>query len=212
MKIGRLRLGFRDLFRKYFIVMIVIFTIASLFPCTCHGNTGMKISTSENINDDLMSTIITGNHADSMINSVFPFTAHENISPTVVEYTVKFTESGLAPGTLWSINFNGTTRTSTIETIVFSAANGTYLYSVNPVPGYSYVTPPNSGVTVNGSNVVQPVVFSKIISLPPSPPHSPPKQRSSPSITSTEIYVILGVILAILIIGSVVPITIWRKK
>ena len=207
MNISHQRLSLKNLFRRYFIPIIVIFVIASLSQCTPHENTAMKINPSENVNDNPASFLIKNNYSDSIVNSAFPFTVHTKIYATVMKYTVLFMESGLAAGTLWSVNFNGTTKSSTIEKIVFSATNGTYIYSVNPVPGYSYVTPSSNEVTVNGSNVVQPVVFSKVTSLPP--PH---KQSSSPLVTSTDIYVILGVIIAVLIIGQVVPITIRRRK
>ena len=85
-------------------------------------------------------------------------------SPSVIAtYTVTFTESGLPAGTSWSVTVNGTTHSSTSNTITFSEPNGTYPYSIADVPGWHQTTLPYSGsVTVDGASVSEPaLVFTE---------------------------------------------------
>ena len=70
---------------------------------------------------------------------------------SVYKYTFTFTYSGLPKGTSWSVTFNGVKESSNTSTITFSAANGTYSYSVGSVSGYT-VAPSSGNVTLNGSN------------------------------------------------------------
>jgi len=76
-------------------------------------------------------------------------------SPTY--YSVKFTEVGLLPGTVWNVTLNGVTNASSSSSIIFTVPNGEYNYSVaSPifVNGVEYVATKASGtVTVNGTNV-----------------------------------------------------------
>ncbi|MGC8601915.1 MAG: hypothetical protein ACP5LS_05805 [Thermoprotei archaeon] len=84
-------------------------------------------------------------------------------------YTVTFTESGLPPGTTWSVTLDGKTESSSTPRITFSVPAGSYSYYVSSISGYS--TSPSSGsMYVNGnlsisvvfSQVVYPVTFSEI--------------------------------------------------
>ena len=73
------------------------------------------------------------------------------------EKTVTFVETGLAPGTSWSVNLSGTLSSSATTTISFSVLPGKYPFTVTPVPGYTAdpsagnvtVTDCSSGVTVD---------------------------------------------------------------
>jgi hypothetical protein len=81
-------------------------------------------------------------------------------------YTVTFTESGLAPGVQWSVTLAGDLKTSTTTTIVFSEPNGSYSYTVEtPIAIGSwkeYTTPTGSGsVKVAGSNQGTTVYYSE---------------------------------------------------
>ena len=83
-------------------------------------------------------------------------------------YSVIFSETGLPPGSSWSVTLNETTQSST-GNITFILTNGTYLYSIAPVPGYSILLMPeyngSSGIiTVNGYNLSYPVTFSEVTS------------------------------------------------
>ncbi len=73
-------------------------------------------------------------------------------------YSIVFIENGLATGTLWSINFNGTAVSSDLQSITFSELNGTYFYDVGNEQGY--ISSPSSGtVVVNGKNTTIEIKF-----------------------------------------------------
>ncbi len=52
-------------------------------------------------------------------------------------YQVSFSETGLPPGTLWGVEFNGTPETSTSSSIGFAEPNGNYPFSVDAETGYT---------------------------------------------------------------------------
>src|SRR5207249_4234070 len=62
-----------------------------------------------------------------------------------------FTQTGLFPGTSWSITLEGSSRRSAGTTITYYEPNGTYGYAVASVPGYT-VLPASGSVTVNGAS------------------------------------------------------------
>ena len=71
------------------------------------------------------------------------------ISFTTKTYSVVFTESGLASGTLWGVSFSGQNQTSTGESIAFgSITAGTYPFAAT-ASGYSAV---NGALLVNSSS------------------------------------------------------------
>ncbi len=63
--------------------------------------------------------------------------------------SVTFSESGLPAGTSWSVTLGGNLQSSTGTSISFNESNGTYSYTVSPVPGFN-ATPPSGAVTVQG--------------------------------------------------------------
>ncbi len=71
-------------------------------------------------------------------------------APPPTRYNVVFEQSGLPGGTSWSVTLGGGTRDSSIASISFSEANGTYPYGVASVPGYA-PSPAVGNVTVNGA-------------------------------------------------------------
>ena len=76
-------------------------------------------------------------------------------------YAVRFTESGLPAGTIWSVGLGNSWMDSTTETIMFTVPNGTYTYMVWPIAGYAIG--PNYGwgsVTVNGADRSVSVTFT----------------------------------------------------
>ena len=75
-------------------------------------------------------------------------------------YTITFAETGLPPGTQWSVTLNGTTKTSTNQTLVFNEPAGTYSYTVIPPTGY-LASPSKGSVTVSTSNVTVAIAFSQ---------------------------------------------------
>jgi len=76
-------------------------------------------------------------------------------------YTITLTESGLPSGTSWSVTLNGSTLSSTTNTIIFTEPNGTYSFSIGYITGYS-VSPSSGTVTVNGASVNEAITFTPV--------------------------------------------------
>ncbi|MEM3791054.1 MAG: hypothetical protein QW260_08295, partial [Thermoproteota archaeon] len=74
-------------------------------------------------------------------------------------YYVNFTETGLPANTLWSISFDGLTKSSSLQTISFVAPNGTYYYNLSTVSGYRTNTAPQT-LAVDGGSLIIPVTFT----------------------------------------------------
>ncbi|MCW6169393.1 MAG: hypothetical protein LVQ96_07710 [Thermoplasmatales archaeon] len=101
------------------------------------------------------------------INAFNFVNAQLNVSVTQASYPVDFSESGLPSGTTWSVTFNGNTQSSSGSTVSFSAANGTYSYSIGSVSGYT-ASPSSGSVTVNGAAQTIGITFAANSSPPPS--------------------------------------------
>ncbi len=82
------------------------------------------------------------------------------------EFTVTFAEVGLPAGTAWSATLEGSLKGSTGASIAFTKINGTYLYTIGAVIGYT-PTPSNGTVRVAGGALSIPVTYSAI-APPPS--------------------------------------------
>jgi parallel beta helix pectate lyase-like protein/copper-binding protein NosD len=67
----------------------------------------------------------------------------------VPTYSLTFTETGLPSGTSLAVTVGGVTTTSSNGSISVSLANGTYNFSVTPVPGFD-ATPRGGDVTISG--------------------------------------------------------------
>ncbi len=85
-----------------------------------------------------------------------------SFSPTT--YIITFAESGLQNGTVWSVTLNGTVKSSSSGNITFNVPNGTYPYSIAPVPGYSVISAlgyneTSGSITVSGYNIKYPLSF-----------------------------------------------------
>ncbi len=100
-----------------------------------------------------------------------PASGEVTVSPTLAEvmisfartrgstYPVAFVESGLAPGTNWSVRIGTDVERSSTSSIDFLEPNGTVEFTVLPVPGYT-LRAPTGTLTVNGSGTTEPVVFA----------------------------------------------------
>ncbi|MEM4168995.1 MAG: hypothetical protein QXY99_02785 [Thermoproteota archaeon] len=80
-------------------------------------------------------------------------------------YTVSFTRVGLPTRVEWSVTFNGVTKSSTSNTIVFSnVQTGVYSWSVSPLisvePGSRYVASPSSGTLSVPSQLTQTITYT----------------------------------------------------
>ncbi|MGC8620276.1 MAG: hypothetical protein ACP5LA_07265, partial [Thermoplasmata archaeon] len=126
-------------------------------------------------------------------------TIYSYLNKTIEYYKITFTESGLPTGTSWSVTLNGTTESSTTNTITFTEPNGTYAYSIGIIGGYT-ASPSSGTITVNGANVNQEITFSSSSTLPPK------------SSTNSNDLLWIGIILVIVIIAIISGIFIRKGK
>jgi hypothetical protein len=88
-----------------------------------------------------------------------------NVSVSTTAYAVTFTESGLPSGTTWTAIVHGkalSNRTvGTTGTVTFYEGNGTYVYRIGVVAGYTSVGSPPKSVTVGGKPASITLTFSK---------------------------------------------------
>ena len=85
-----------------------------------------------------------------------------NVAITFVpatNYLVAFTETGLAPGTSWTVTLASTPQSSTGTEITFSEPNGAYAYTVGAVAHYT-AAPASGTATVSGGTASEPIVFT----------------------------------------------------
>ena len=135
------------------------------FPC--HH----VIDSWERAEADIRSTFAIGQYTKSISNFSLPNpgyyqSAYNDGNATLIqmkpppaqEYPVVFNENGLGNGTSWSITLDGETSSSQLPDIVFFKPNGTFTFTVNPVPEYA-ATPSSGRITVAGSEVRQGIDF-----------------------------------------------------
>ncbi|MGC8701088.1 MAG: hypothetical protein ACP5F1_05600 [Thermoplasmata archaeon] len=80
-------------------------------------------------------------------------------------YPVTFMESGLPAGTYWGITINGTTFSSSSNTLNFNEPNGSYYYRVIVPSGFT-AKPLDGTFTVSGFSVSMAISFSKALKGP----------------------------------------------
>lgn len=83
----------------------------------------------------------------------------EGITFSAVTYAVTLAESGLAPGTNWSVSLGGATVTSSTSTIQFRQPNGTYTFTVGAISGYA-ASPSSGSLQVDGTSASQSIAFA----------------------------------------------------
>ena len=116
-------------------------------------------------------------------------------------YTLGFVESGLPPGTSWSVVLNGVFLSSTTPSIEFAQmTNGSYGYVVDPVRGY-VASPSNSSVRVDG-----PPAGTIPVSFQPPPGAVGPSPGSQ---TETLVAELLGIVAAVAVLISW---AVWRQR
>ena len=136
----------------------------------------------------------------SNISKTITFTP---VQVKITNYKVTFTETGLPSGTTWYVNLSNGIDSGAITgtSYSFSLTNGTYSYTTSNVSGYS-VMPSSGSISVNGSSISKTITY-KATSTPPG--------KTSPSgISSTEIYGVIGAVIAVAAIGA--GITVYRKR
>jgi hypothetical protein len=93
-----------------------------------------------------------------------------NVMPSIVfgrvarPYSIVFEEYGLPDGTQWSVSLGGNSQSSTSSSMRFPVSNGTYSYLVQNVDGF-LISPSNSSVSVNGTNVTIALYFLKLFQI-----------------------------------------------
>jgi hypothetical protein len=87
--------------------------------------------------------------------------ASQDITFSLLSYTVSFTEGGLPGGTTWFVTLNKVEESSSGNTITFNEPNGTYSYTVPSVNDYA-PSPGSGKVTVNGASVGVTITFSLV--------------------------------------------------
>ena len=97
------------------------------------------------------------------------------VTPPTPEYAVDFTESGLSPGTYWTVTLGGNSNASRTSEIGFSVENGTYAYTVGAVSGFT-ASPASGSIPVHGGASPTAVTFTPVLTTP-----SPKNGSSSPS-------------------------------
>jgi len=122
----------------------------------------------------------------------------ETVTFLVVKYTITFTETGLPPGTTWYVNITGgQSHSSTGTTISFSEPNGTYMYTVGGVPGWTS-SQGTETVTVHGAVVRMPTITYS------------PTGNVSPG-TGWWVWAIDGVVIFVVLAAAVVVVLSRRK-
>ncbi|MGC8515728.1 MAG: ABC transporter substrate-binding protein [Thermoplasmata archaeon] len=122
----------------------------------------------------------------------------ENLIFKQVVYTVTVTETGLPSGSNWFVLLaNGTKLNSTSSTITFSEPNGTYSITVNTTVTNYVASSSSVSFTVSGQPASVSVSF-----------HSVSKTTSN----NTLLYVAIGVVVAVIVIGAAVGLMMRRKK
>ncbi len=88
-----------------------------------------------------------------------------NVSLLTTAFAVTFNETGLAPGTAWSVGLGTMTNGSTSSSIGFFAPPGSYPYAVSTPSGYTLVgSSPPSPLTVSNRSVLVTVTFAPVVS------------------------------------------------
>jgi len=86
-----------------------------------------------------------------------PVTQTVTFSP--VTFQVVFTQTGLPPGTSWSVTLNGVSQSSNETSIAYSEMNGSYSFVVTGPGGYS-ASPASGNLAVHGEPVSIAIQFS----------------------------------------------------
>jgi hypothetical protein len=80
---------------------------------------------------------------------------------TQVVYTVTFKETGLPPGTNWSVTIGASTYATNLTSEKFTLPNGTYTYHVNNVANYSRVA--TGSFTLSGTGISLTAKFTLVL-------------------------------------------------
>ncbi len=103
-----------------------------------------------------------GVQSGSTEQGVLAFSVFQGGNPAAGRgFPVTFEETGLPPGQNWSVRLAGGLGSSNRSTIQFLEVNGSYPFTLPPVPGYR-PSPSTGTVVVNGSSVTVQIVWTPI--------------------------------------------------
>jgi YVTN family beta-propeller protein len=128
-------------------------------PSTPSTTTSLSFNESNGTHTYSVATVNKDYSAQGGSFAVSGVALSRNVTFALVKYAVTFTESGMAPGTAWSVTLNGSTNTSTTTTVGFTEINGTYNYAIGAPSGYR-VTPSSGTASVVGKIVKVSVTFT----------------------------------------------------
>lgn len=140
----------------------------TLWSVTFHGALNSSTTTSIGFVDPngtwpFIVGAVTGFTANVTYGNVTVAGVPQNVrigfSAIPAQYTVTFSETGLAPSTLWTVSLAGVPKGSSTTSIAFSEPNGSYAFTVGTVTGYS-ATPNSGSIPVAGGPALQGIVFT----------------------------------------------------
>jgi hypothetical protein len=134
----------------------------SFLSCSPIGSGSFNVSVT--VTDEVTSASAvdyTTIYVDPVVTGSF-FTINPNVVQT---FPVNFTAIGLPFLVPWSVTLGGDMQNSTSSDLVFLELDGTFGYSVAPVPGYE-VSPPSGTVSVSGSGASVDIFFNPVFTYP----------------------------------------------
>lgn len=147
---------------------------------------------------------VAGWRQASLVRTGTVFVTTESVTePTLVYtqvvYSVTFAETGLPAKQSWTVSLNGTPLGSTTASVVFTAPNGTFPFTVTSPTGYTSSRSSGS-VTINGASIQVNLRFNSTLVSPP-PSSSPP-----------WLYIGVGAGVAVVAIGLVAVLLARRRR
>ena len=158
----------------------------SLDAAACAGETFTSWSST-------VGTVASLTSSSTMVTVSSSGTITATFAPTPpATYPVTFVETGLPSGTTWSVTLAGTPHTESSATIGTSEADGTYVFTVGTVTGYT-ANVTSGSVIVNGAAKQVEIGFT---AQSPSTPGS----TSPGGLSTTDLALIVGLIVAALLV------------
>lgn len=133
------------------------YTYAGLPPGCVSSNTASLSCTPTTVGSYTID--VTVNDSSSSVQSYTASTTL-TVNPTPT-FPVVFNEAGLPTGSSWSVVVNSSTFTSNASTLTVYLTNGSYAFTVTPIPGYT-LAPTKGTFNVTGTSLALSVVFSRV--------------------------------------------------
>ncbi len=129
-----------------------------------------------------------------------------------IVYAVTFSESGLAPGTSWSVTVNGTTHATIGASLTVDLpASAGYAWKVGNVTGYAFVTASSGSVPVSGGPAGVAVAFASTAVAPAYVPTSTYNMGVALALGLGALGVVVGLISLLRRPRTPAPATPWKE-